>query len=387
MRILYYCPEYFSLHGGRAHARGFFGALKNVSSVSESFLYPSNNSGEQHSKGKVSPDKLKLLPRTVRQLIYLFWPRRNLTNILIREIRNHECDALIIRTGLCNLLIGMIKRACPDTVTCLEINAAACDESFRGVPFRSVLQRLEVMMFNRADAITVVSSYLKNYLVKRGVPSRKIIVNHNGVNVDAVTYSGLDNIRKKYGIPDGAFLLGYIGGMETFRRLPEVIRYMAELRSAGNYDLYLLIVGDGKDMGNVQAAIEAERSVLGNSVKCLGWQEHSEVPKFLSAFDISIFPFTNDYCSPLKLFEYMGAGVPTIGPDTAAVREVFEDGVHLKLVKQDGSNFISTVMDLKDNPQLRAELGDNGRQLVLSEYTWEKNVERVLTHIQRIRSQ
>jgi glycosyltransferase involved in cell wall biosynthesis len=74
--------------------------------------------------------------------------------------------------------------------------------------------------------------------------------------------------------------------------------------------------------------------------------------------------------------------VPTIGPDTPAVREVFENGVHLQLVKQDGSDFLSTLLDLKNNPQLRTELGRNGQRLVLNQYTWKKNAERVVGHIQ-----
>jgi glycosyltransferase involved in cell wall biosynthesis len=86
----------------------------------------------------------------------------------------------------------------------------------------------------------------------------------------------------------------------------------------------------------------------------------------------------------LKLFEYLGAGLPTLGPDTHAVREVFQDGVHLKLVKQDGSNFASAVLELKADPRLRAELALNGRRLVLNEYTWKKNAERVVNHVQNM---
>ena len=154
------------------------------------------------------------------------------------------------------------------------------------------------------------------------------------------------------------------------------------MRRAGNDDVYLLLVGDGADMPAVKAAIQAEGESLENVVSLAGWQEHSEIPGFLKTFDLAIFPFTNDYCSPLKLFEYLGAGVPTIGPDTPAVREVFEDGVHLRLANQDGSNFISTILELKNNPQLRNALGRKGQQRVFGEYTWKKNAERVVSHIQ-----
>jgi len=147
-----------------------------------------------------------------------------------------------------------------------------------------------------------------------------------------------------------------------------------------------MIVGDGKDMPAVKAAIEADHDILDGAVMLAGWQEQAELPKFLRTFDLAIFPFTNDYCSPLKLFEYLGAGIPTIGPDTSAVREVFEDGVHLRLIKRDGSNFVSTVLEMRADPRLGTKLRDNGRHLVLKEYTWEKNAERVVGHIQKART-
>jgi glycosyltransferase involved in cell wall biosynthesis len=83
------------------------------------------------------------------------------------------------------------------------------------------------------------------------------------------------------------------------------------------------------------------------------------------------------------LFEYLGAGIPTIGPDTSAVREVFEDNVHLRLVKQDGSDFVTAILDMKNNAALRVALGKEGQRLVLDEFTWERNAERVVQYIQQ----
>jgi len=388
MRVLYYCPEYYYHHGGRTHARGFFGALQDLSSVSQCFLFPGtaprssfqNMPGQQASRGK-----LWFLPQTVRKIVVFFMPRRELTRAVISELVTNRCEVLIIRTGVRLPAIRKIKKACPNTTICLEINSAYFDESFPNLPLRSVFQRWEVTRFKLADAIVVVSSYLKTYLEKRGLPAEKILVNQNGVNAGAIDLAGVHDVKDDYGIPDNAFVIGYIGGMETFRRLPEVIGYIAKLLRSSKEELYFIIVGDGKDMPTVKAAIEADRDILDGVVKLAGWQEQSDLPKFLRTFDLAIFPFTNDYCSPLKLFEYLGAGIPTIGPNTSTVREVFEDGVHLRLIKQDGSNFISTVLEMRADPQLRNKLSNNGRRLVLSEYTWGKNAERVVGHIQSVR--
>jgi len=386
MRILYYCPEYYCRHGGRSHARGFFGALKKLPTVSEAFLYPDKQPTgfPQKLQGKkTSSDKLWFLPPTIRRIIRFFKPEHALTRTLIKAINSNRCDVLVIRTGTKLPVIGAIKKACPATSVCLEVNSAYFDESFSGLPLRSVFQKWEVMRFRQADAITVVSSYLKTYLEERGLCSEKILVNQNGVDTELTDPTGLSDLREEYGISEDTFVIGYIGGMETFRRLPEVVGYFAKLVRAGSDDLHFLIVGDGTDMPAVRELIEDDS--VKDRVKLVGWRPHSEVPGFLATFDIAIFPFTNAYCSPLKLFEYLAAGIPTIGPDTDAVREVFKDGVHLKMVKQDGSDFIGAVLELKNDTHLRNELSKKGQQLVLDEYTWKKNAERVVSHIQSMR--
>lgn len=390
MKVLYYCPEYYYRHGGRTHARGFFSALQTVAGVSESFLYPEKDPSEGVDGTEPLPNgrgKLRFLPPTIRRVVQYFRPRPGLTRALIDEIQRHGCDVLIIRTGTRLPSIEKFKSVCPNTEVCLEVNSAYFDEDFPGLPLRHLFQKWEVHRFRRADAIFVVSSYLRDYLQHRGIPLSKIVVNQNGVNTDVTDLSGVADVRARYGIPTDAFVIGYIGGMETFRRLPEVVGYIAQLRRAGNRDIYLLMVGDGVGMNAVRAAIEAERDILEDAVVLTGWVSHSDIPGYLATFDLAIFPFTNAYCSPLKLFEYLGAGIPTIGPDTPAVREVFANGIHLQLVKQDGSDFVKRIVGMKTDPEYRARLSSEGRRLVLKEYTWHKNAERVVQHLQKLVNQ
>jgi glycosyltransferase involved in cell wall biosynthesis len=386
MKVLYYCPEYYYRHGGRTHARGFFGALQTLPAVSAAFLYPKDDpdpGGAASGTAGKGRGKLRFLPPALRKIVQFFRPRPGLTAALINDIKQHDCDVLVIRTGTRLPALGAIKKACPNTVICLEMNSAYFDEEFSGLPFRRLAQQLEVRRFRPADGIFVVSSYVRDYLQARGIARDRIVVNQNGVNTTITDFTGVADVRAQYGIPANAFVIGYIGGMEEFRRLPEVVTYIAQLRRAGHRDIYFLVVGDGSDMVAVRAAIEAERSVLEDAVILTGWVPHADITGYLAAFDLAIFPFTNAYCSPLKLFEYLGAGIPTIGPDTSAVREVFEDNVHLRLVKQDGSDFVTAILDMKNNAALRVALGKEGQRLVLDEFTWERNAERVVQYIQQ----
>ncbi len=390
MKVLYYCPEYYCNYGARTHAHGFFHALEKLPSVSECFLYPkgsSENDTKESIGKKQSQGKLGFLPNTLRILVrYFLLPRSALNKALVEKIHLHKCDVLVMRTNMGPPDYQRIKKSCPDAFICLEINGIGFHEKIPNMPMKSFFHRWAVYKFNQADAISVVSSDLKSYLVRYGMSPNKILVNQNGVPVEIINQIKKTNLRQQLNIPENAIVLGYIGGMEPFRKLPMMVRLFAEMRRKGHKDIYMVIVGDGADMSVLKETIQNETDVLDGAIKCVGWQEHSEVPKFLSIFDIAIFPFTNDYCSPLKLFEYLGAGLPVIGPDTSTVRHIFEDGVHLKLAKQDGSDFINTILELKNNPALRKTLGENGKKLVMEEFTWEKNAQRVVDHIQLIRN-
>lgn len=388
MRVMYYCPEYFLSHGGRTHAREFFAALANYPDVEAANVFqPANRLESEYSSidsvVQNKPNRTWLpLPLYIQKAIRYWLPKYRLTDQLVDAIHRMNADTLIVRTGARNPLFSVLRRKLPELSICLEVNAAYFDEMFPAVPIiKPLLQRLEVKRYRIADAICVVSSYLRDYLVDRGLEPSRILINHNGVNEQA--FSSMPAMTPAAAavlqdIPKASFVIGYVGGMERFRRLPELVRHFANLVRQGNRDFFLLIVGDGADRPNVTAEIERNQDIVGGCIRCVGWQPHDAIPAIMSRFSIAVFPFTNPYCSPLKLFEYLGCGLPTIGPDTPAVRDVFEHGTHLLLARQDGSDFEKLVTQLYESPALRAELAQLGRNHVLKEYTWRRNVERML---------
>ena len=394
MNVLYYCREYFVRYGARTHAREFFAALQKHERVSAAKVIGGAqedvgfNDKDQFGRQRPQSRFFSALDRYKRVVRYLI-PKKVLTDLLIEAARDFQCDVIIARLGgIHNPDYRRVRKALPNVSLCFEINAAHFDEAYSQFWLRNTLQRLEVRNFEIADSVTVVSTYLRDYLVERGMAKAKILVNHNGVDADLFRPKELDPesrpILQK--IPDNAFVLGYVGGMEAFRRLPLLIRQVAELRQSGYEDLFLLIVGSGRDEAVIDQAIAEQGTALQDSVLRTGWISHHIVPSLLTRVNVALFPYTNPYCSPLKLFEYLGAGLACIGPDTPAVREVFTHNVHLLLAAQDGSNFKQHVIDLHADPGRARAIATRGQELVLSKYTWRENVNRVLSHIEQIAS-
>jgi glycosyltransferase involved in cell wall biosynthesis len=98
----------------------------------------------------------------------------------------------------------------------------------------------------------------------------------------------------------------------------------------------------------------------------------SEVPDVMSAMDVCILPDSNEFGSPIVLFEFMASGKPVIAPDLAPVRDVVEHGVTGFIVdRSDDIQLLKTVACLLADQSLCSKVGDAARRRVLSRHTWD----------------
>jgi len=384
MRILYYCPEYSSQkHGGSTHAREFLSAVRRHPDVEKADIWPEVELLDEAIEK--SPQRVRLEGKLMR-FVRCFKPRHQLTYDLCRVLDGGNYDSLIIRVaGHRNLLLKKIKYKFPSLSIFMEVNAMQFQEEDPDIWFRKFWQKLEVRRFKFADRISVVSMNLKEYLLERGVPVLRIMVNPNGVNETIFDAEKLaaskSEIRSSLGIPNDALVLGYVGGMESFRRLPEVVERIMAIPENGNRELFLVLVGDGEDMPAVLAKIKQGGYHSESHVKLMGWVDYERVPYIMASFDIAIFPFTKPYCSPLKLFEYMALGLATLGPKVPAVQELFVDNTHIRMIEQDGSNLEEVITELTSSKEKCARIAQSGKAYVLSQFTWEQNAQRVVDTI------
>lgn len=88
---------------------------------------------------------------------------------------------------------------------------------------------------------------------------------------------------------------------------------------------------------------------------------------------------------PIKLFEYMLAGIPVIASDFELWRPfVLEYNCGL-MVDPSDVNAIATASDfLINNPEQARQMGENGRNAVLSHYTWENEANKLRAYYAKL---
>ncbi|HST18010.1 MAG TPA: glycosyltransferase, partial [Gaiellaceae bacterium] len=86
---------------------------------------------------------------------------------------------------------------------------------------------------------------------------------------------------------------------------------------------------------------------------------------------------------PVKLFEYMAAGIPFVASDFPLWREL-ADGCGLFVHPRDPHAIAAAIQRLFDDPDEAERLGARGRELVRETYNWEHEAEQLLALYDRL---
>jgi glycosyltransferase involved in cell wall biosynthesis len=160
--------------------------------------------------------------------------------------------------------------------------------------------------------------------------------------------------------------------------LVEIFARLAARRA----DIALMLVGDGQLRPVLEALVE--RLGLSGKVILTGGIGHGEVPDYIAAMDICIVPHSNEYRSPIKLFEYMGQARAVLAPRTEPVEMVIRDGETGLLFAPENAAQLEEKLDrLLADESLRQRLGQRARDAVLENHTWDRNAAAVLEAVGR----
>lgn len=205
-----------------------------------------------------------------------------------------------------------------------------------------------------------------------------------GANVDAFRPElRSPAVRRQLGIPEKAVAVLFSGSFRPWHGVP--ILEAAARQLAHREDLFFVLAGGA-------------RSGPGDGYRGLrlGTVAYERMPELVAAADIGVAPYDTSrlrqlalgfYWSPLKVFESMASGLPTLTiprfPLTEIVREE-EEGLHF--AEGDPSSLAAAIVRLAEDPALRRRLGQNARRRVVAHYSWARHcaaLEDVLRRIAR----
>ncbi|UCD58579.1 MAG: glycosyltransferase family 4 protein, partial [Candidatus Hydrogenedentota bacterium] len=241
-----------------------------------------------------------------------------------------------------------------------------------------LMRREELRQWQNVDQIIALSSLLRTIITESGIDSGKIHVVPLGY--DHEMFSPLVSgrkVRNRYELA-GKKILGFVGNVGQWHGPDEMARIFAEVVRAMD-DVHLLIVGADDDRDSLAKGMCSQR-IEPERVIQIGNIPFADVPEHIAAFDAALFYESRErpFSSPIKVFEYMGSGKATIGPDKGQCPELFAGGRGVLARHCNPDSFIQTAIELLKQDDRRREIGRRAAQRARSNYTWEHKAERVL---------
>jgi len=262
----------------------------------------------------------------------------------------------------------------------LEINDSCLVHRVRKLHFISLAKKFERWIFKNATGLVFISSEFQRIAKQEFGEIAPSVVSPNAADLDAFI---LDDekalaLRQKLNIDDKV-VIGYVGAFVHWHGIDWFVDMIAD-KLKDNPEIVLLLIGDGVSYQPIKDRIA--KSKVEDQVILTGRVNHDEVSTYLSAMDFGILPDSNNYGSPMKLFEFMAMAKGMVAPDFTPISEVVKDNETSWLFPANNRDVcIEKTLALSANKAEQKQVGLNARQYIETERQWKHNAQQLLSLI------
>ncbi|WP_034920720.1 glycosyltransferase family 4 protein [Gillisia sp. CAL575] len=381
MKFLYYSTSYYANHGGSIQSIEFFNQLGVHKDITEKAIFPIIQSkGELKIEPKFS---IRSFLRKIPLLQVLFFFRRNSFHFkkLVEKIQEFKPDIILIQIDSNFLQIKRLKKRFPELIICNQINGSPFDEPFKNIAFKNIFLNMQLQAYLHSDLNIFISDFSRTRIMGDHVNNGRDVVIHNGTDPDKFfPMLDPDSLRIKWNYPIDKFVIGYIGTLDFHKQLGVLIDVFNELLK-DNPNLYLVIVGDGPALAKLKEKVV--NLSLSKNVCLRGWIKHEDINENLNCFDLAVHHYANTYMNPLKIFEYLSAGLPVIAPDIPSVRAIFRDREDLLITGPSHMELKNAMKEVLTDDNLKSRLSNNQHLIheIEGNYTWKKYTNSIISKI------
>ena len=260
----------------------------------------------------------------------------------------------------------------------LEINDSALVERVRPLRLKRLARRAEGWCLRECTGLVFISSHFREQAEAAYGRIAPSVISPNAADLAHFDPARFDRaqLRAERGLQQRV-VCGFIGSFAHWHGVDGFVEAIAQ-RLDEAPELALVLVGDGRMLPAVRALVAARG--LAARVLLPGRVAHDQIASWIACMDYAVLPDSNDYGSPMKLFEFMAMGVAVVAPDYAPVAEVIDDGGTGWLFPRRRTDAcVQRVLDLATQAQERQRVGAAARAYIVRERQWRNNAEQLLT--------
>lgn len=303
------------------------------------------------------------LAHTFTATIMLLWGRRAFRyDIIYERYSIFGAAGAIVSNILCLPMV-------------LEVNYTSASPLVRrrSAVLKPLARLLDRFIFRTARRLACVSSWLAEEVIRDfGAERGRVVVVPNAADPEA--FKPMPCVQN-----EDSFTVGFVGGFFPWHGVHLLVDALALLRQEG-HSIKAIFVGDGPERSSIEKRISALG--LEGVIELAGKVSHANLPSVIARFDVGVMPDSNEYGSPMKIFEYMAVGKPVVAPDYVPILDAYVDGIHgFIFPRRDAKALASCLRRACTEPQLLRSMGEAARRLILEQRNWMRNTELSLEGI------
>jgi len=192
-----------------------------------------------------------------------------------------------------------------------------------------------------------------------------------------------EDARKKLNLSNDKKIILYTGHLYEWKGVDILAKVALNLSD----EFLIYLVGGAKEE---QASFIGRNDKLSKNIKLVVHQKREEVSIWLKAADTLALPnsskekISNNYTSPLKMFEYMASGTLIVASSLPSIKEILNENNSVLFSADNNDDFLKKI-------NIALNMDENKKNGIIKEaytdvlkYTWEKRVKNILNFINYI---
>jgi glycosyltransferase involved in cell wall biosynthesis len=238
---------------------------------------------------------------------------------------------------------------------------------------------LEFCSYRLAHLVIVTNeSFLSRARERGDCAPEKVFVVRNGPNL--AHFKPCESVSDLYFPHQKSYVLAYVGVMgkqDGVENALLALHYLVYIY--GRNDVSAVFIGTGSMLDRLQGLVQQLK--LAEYTYFPGWLEMQDVVRYLAIADIGLAPDPqnglNEFCTMLKVMEYMAASLPVVAFDLVETR-VSAESAALYAKPNEIADFARQIALLLDSEELRRAMGAAGRKRIVEVLGWEHSCPNLL---------
>jgi glycosyltransferase involved in cell wall biosynthesis len=239
---------------------------------------------------------------------------------------------------------------------------------------RWVFLAIERFMIRSSRVVIVICPSLEE-TVKAIEPGARTVLIENapGSPDDVATREQADAVRRSLGFAAATPIVLYTGTFEAYQGLGMLFEAMAIVRRT-RPDARLVLAGGHPDQVT-RAREQARAAGIDEVTLFAGERPAAEIPAYLLAADVLVSPRSRGTNTPLKIYQYLRSGKPTVATRLLTHTQVLSDETAI-LTEPAPRPFADGILEALTDHLRAAAVGRRARELAETKYSYDAYLER-----------